>query len=187
MKIIILKNREFRFFLIVSILSLLMFGCSGDEINPNTDTPPIGEEPPVNSADELTQISINTFGNAIVDDPKIIAEITISKANTINYQGNIGIETRGASSQSFPKKSYGLETRDSNDEDLDVSLLELPEEEDWILYAPYSDKSLMRNVLIYDLSRELNMYASRTKFVELTLNNSPKGLYVFMEKLKRDL
>ncbi len=35
----------------------------------------------------------------------------------------LGIEIRGGSSQSFPKKSYGFETRDKNNEDLNVSLL----------------------------------------------------------------
>lgn len=44
----------------------------------------------------------------------------------------------------------------------------------------------MRNVLIYELSRDLGRYASRTKFVDLKLNSSSKGTYVFMEKLKRD-
>jgi len=104
----------------------------------------------------------------------------------ITYQGNIGIEFRGASSQTFPKKSYGLETWDANNEDINVALLGLPEEEDWIFYGPYSDKSLMRNILIYDLSRDISMYASRSIFVDLTINNENLGVYVFMEKLKRD-
>ena len=30
------------------------------------------------------------------------------------------------------------------------------------------------------------MYASKTEFCELTINNDYKGVYVFMEKLKRD-
>ncbi len=140
----------------------------------------------VTPEDQLTQIEVNTNNGTIVDEPKINAEMTISQNDVILYEGPIGIEIRGASSQSFPKKSYGFETRDENNEDLDVALLEFPEEEDWILHGPYSDKSLMRNMLIYDLSRDIDMYASRTKLVELTINNSIQGVYVFMEKLKRD-
>jgi Spore coat assembly protein len=102
------------------------------------------------------------------------------------FNGNIAIEIRGKSSQMFPKKQYGFETRDEENEDMDVSLLDMPEEEDWILQAPYSDKSLIRNALIYDISREIGRYASRVKFVELTLNDVNDGVYVFMEKLKRD-
>ena len=150
--------------------------------------PPKFEEPPIvviNPADKLVQIAVNTNGGTIVDEPKINAKITISKTDVISFEGNIGIEIRGASSQSFPKKSYGLETRDENNEDLNVSLLGFPEEEDWILYGPYSDKSLVRNMLIYNLSRDMDRYASRTEFVELTINNEYKGVYIFMEKLKR--
>jgi hypothetical protein len=62
----------------------------------------------------------------------------------------------------------------------------MPEEEDWVLHGPYSDKSLMRNVLTFKLGRDLDQYASRTRFVELVLNNDYRGVYVFMEKIKRD-
>ena len=75
---------------------------------------------------------------------------------------------------------------DSVGDDLVVSLLGLPEEEDWILYGPYSDKTLMRNVLGYELARQLGYYSSSTKFCEVVLNNEYMGLYVLMEKLKRD-
>ncbi len=172
-------NLRIIFFLIFFTL-ILNTGCE------KTDAPLKDPIPEIKPEDRLPQILVNTNGGNIVDEPKINAEITISKANVISYEGNIGIEIRGASSQSFPKKSYGFETRDSNNEDLNVSLLGFPEEEDWILYGPYSDKSLLRNMLIYDLSREIDMYASRSQFVELSINNLYKGVYVFMEKLKRD-
>ena len=38
------------------------------------------------------------------------------------YDGFIGIEYRGASSQKWPKKQYGVETRDELGENLDVSI-----------------------------------------------------------------
>ena len=77
--------------------------------------------------------------------------MSIENKGELTYEGFIGIEIRGQSYKCF-QKQYGFETRDSENEDLDVSLLGLPEEEDWILHAPYSDKSLIRNVLIHDLS-----------------------------------
>ena len=91
-------------------------------------------------------------GQQIVDEPKINANLTvIENKNEINYK--IGIEIRGSSSQMFPKKSYGFETKNEDwSEDVDVSLGGFPEEEDWILYGPYSDKSLIRNKLTFDLS-----------------------------------
>lgn len=134
---------------------------------------------------ELPLFAINTNGNVIIDEPKVDAQLTISKEDVISHEGKIGIEFRGSTSQLFPKKSYGFETRDVDNEDTDVSLLDYPVEEDWILNGPYSDKSLIRNKLIYDLSRDMGRYASRSEFVELEINNEYRGVYVFMEKLKR--
>ncbi len=165
--------------LLLSCLVLLPISCNKDDASGGEIDGPKGVGIPL--------VSINTNGAVIVDEPKVNAEITIIEEDVVSYEGAIAIEFRGASSQAlFPKKSYGFETRDTNNEDLDVALLGFPEEEDWILNGPYSDKTLLRNVLIYDLSREMDMYASRTKLVELNVNDSYQGIYVFMEKLKRD-
>ncbi len=183
MKIALVTYRISHYFLFIWTLTVLLTSCGNDNIT----TPIDEEETEIEEEIPLPQININTDNNAvIVDEPKINAKITLSEEGIISYQGNIGIEIRGASSQMFPKKSFGFETRDENNEDLDVALFNFPEEEDWILYAPYSDKSLLRNVLIYDLSREIDRYASRTLFAELSINSVYKGVYVFMEKLKRD-
>jgi hypothetical protein len=167
-----------------SVFVLILLGsCSDSEDTVDSTAAQIVEIP---VADKLPQVFVNTNGQEIPDEPKIIAEMSIENKGELTYEGFIGIEIRGQSSQMFPKKQYGFETRDSENEDLDVSLLGLPEEEDWILHAPYSDKSLIRNALIYDLSRDIGRYSSRLVFVELILNNIYDGLYILMEKLKRD-
>lgn len=134
---------------------------------------------------------------AIIDEPKREADMGIiyngnGQRNFITdafneYDGKIGIELRGQSSQLFfDKKSYGIETRDTSGENRNVSLLGMPKENDWILYGPYSDKTMVRNSLIYQLSNEIGRYASRTQFVELVLDGDYRGVYVLMEKIKRD-
>ncbi len=178
--------KKYTLFFLLSISILGITSCSNDDTISLTDIEEEVGEPEIAPEDRLPLFSINTNGSAIVDEPKIVADITILEADIVSFTGQIGIEIRGASSQMFPKKSYGLETRDENNEDLNVSILDMPEEEDWILYAPYSDKSLIRNILIYDLSRDMNRYASRSRFVELNINDTFQGVYVFMEKLKRD-
>ena len=134
---------------------------------------------------EIITLGVGPEGE-IVDEPKVPAALKISTKDSIYYEGTIGIEIRGESSQYFDKKSFGFETWDNQYNDIDVSLLGFPEEEDWILYGPFSDKSLIRNKLIYDLSNQMGRYASKTEFVELSINYEYKGLYIFMEKLKRD-
>ena len=173
------------------VLLFLSFSCSSDDITPADPDDEMAQEEdePVEIPLEarLAQVSIDTNGGTIVDEPKISSAALLMVGNDTVYNGNMGIEFRGASSQAiFPKKSYGLETWDENDEDINASLFDLPEEEDWILYGPYSDKTLIRNILIYDLSRAIGQYASRSLFVDLTIDDTYQGVYVFMEKLKRD-
>ena len=86
----------------------------------------------------------------------------------------------------FPKKSYGFETQDELGENLNVSILGLPPENDWIRYAPYSDKSLLRNVFTFTLGKCLGFYCSATVFCELIINDEYQGIYVLMEKIKQD-
>ena len=62
----------------------------------------------------------------------------------------------------------------------------MPIENDWIFNAPYTDKSLMRNVIIYKMARDAGRYASRTQYFELVLNGEYNGVYVMLEKIKRD-
>jgi len=151
---------------------------------------------PLKLDSNLPIIVINTNGRRIPDEPKITAEMGViyngkGKRNKLSdtfndYAGQIGIELRGNTSLDFPKKSYALETRKPDGENNNVPLLGLPQENDWILYAPYSDKSLMRNDLTFNLAMEIGRYAPRTRFCELVLNGEYRGIYVLMEKIKID-
>jgi CotH kinase protein len=100
------------------------------------------------------------------------------------FEGRVAINVRGRWSRRFPKKSYALEVRDPDGGNRDVALLGMPGDDDWILYASYNDRTLMRNVLAYDTARWMGRYAARTRFVELRLNGEYRGVYVLMEKLK---
>ncbi len=144
----------------------------------------------------LPIVIINTGNVEILDDPRITADMgIINNVNGLNklsdqhndYSGKISIELRGSSSQYiFPKKSYSIETQTFDGENNNVSLLNLPEENDWVLYGPYSDKTLLRNSLTYELSRQMGHYSPRTEHCELFLNNEYMGVYVLTEKIKRD-
>ena len=148
------------------------------------------------TSSNLPIVVINTNGQTIQDDPRIVCEMGIidngfGNINSINdpfndYNGNISIEYRGSSSQSFPKKAYALETQDSIGNNNNISLLGMPIENDWILYAPYTDKSLMRNFITFDLGRKMGNYSPRTVYCELVVNGEYRGIYILMEKIKRD-
>lgn len=148
------------------------------------------------TSSNLPIVIINTGNQTIPDEPKMMADMGIIwNANNArnyttdplnHYNGKVGIEVRGSSSQMFPKKGFGLELWDVNGNAIDSSILGMPKESDWILSASYSDKSLMNNVLSYHLAGQMGWYAPRTVYVELVIDGQYQGVYVMMEKIKRD-
>lgn len=110
-----------------------------------------------------------------------------------DYDGLGTIQRRGNTSLHLPKKSYTFHTVDNKNNQIKVSLLGLPKEEDWVLYAPFEDKTLLRDVLAFELARQMGRYAPRTRHVELFIQTDEQplsmrdyaGVYVLMEKIKR--
>lgn len=140
------------------------------------------------TSSNLPIVVINTNGATIPDDPKIPAGLKIYNkgagqrnylTDTPEFDGRSGIEIRGSSSQSFPKKSYGFESWDASGNSIDVSFLGMPSESDWILNANYTDKSFVRNVMAYQVWQNMGHYGTRYRFVELILNNEYQGIYIF--------
>jgi hypothetical protein len=146
------------------------------------------------TSSNLPIVVLDTYNVDIPDEPKIDGTMGIifNGDNNTNYMsdpfnefyGQIAIEKRGSSSNSFPMKSYALETRGPDSVNYNVSLFDWPSDNDWILYAPYTDKAMIRNVLTYDLGRQMGQYAPRTKLCEVILNGSYIGVYVLMERIK---
>ena len=119
-------------------------------------TPTWFSEPVTFETSNLPFIFVNTNGKTIIANTKIMADMkvlnSISEVNNVNdtvfeYNGKVGIEIRGNSSSGFPKKSYTVETRLDDTTSLNVKLLGLSKENDWVFHGPYPDKTLMRNVL----------------------------------------
>jgi len=154
----------------------------------------------VNFNSNLPLIIINTFGRGVPDGFKIPATARFidtlggraALTGAADYDGWAGIAVRGSSSTMFPKHSYSFETEGESGDDRSVSLLGFPKDSDWILYAPYTDKTLMRDVLAYELHGKMGHYSVRARFVEVFVDSSRgklnmsdyAGVYVFEEKLK---
>lgn len=136
----------------------------------------------------------------IPDDPKIWADLKIiyhedgsrnymtdqDNPEFLDYDERIKIELRGSSSQLLDKKQYGWTTYDNNGDKQNVSLLGMPEENDWILNGLAFDASLIRDYLNYNLARQLGQYATRTRYCEVVINGDYRGLYILQEKIKDD-
>ncbi len=149
----------------------------------------------------LPILIINTSGKGIAQDVRTMATVVAIEpfrsrggmGTRPEFQGNCQIEIRGQSSTGFPKLGYNLEINDANGNDLEVPLLGLPSESDWVLYNPYSDKPFLQNFLAYELHGKMGHYSPRCRFVEVFIDTTSgkldypgdyKGIYILIEKIK---
>ncbi len=185
--LIIVKNRQLHIFMkkvltISTMLSTWLACVSQTNVTLQSSNLPI--------------FIINTKGQTIANEPKVNVNLKViyngkGKINnvsdkTYHYNNNIGIEVRGNSSQSYPQQQYGFETRDSvKNANLDYPLLGMPADNDWVLYAPYNDISLLRNVLTYKIWNQMDHWGPRTRYCEVILNGEYRGIYILTESIKR--
>lgn len=139
-------------------------------------TTPVGQQ-----INDVTRIVCDM---GVIDNGPGVRNYLVNPYN--NYNGKIAIEVRGSTSQQYPKKSYGLETQDALGLNNNVPLLGLPVENDWILYGPYPDKTLIRDVMTFDIFQKMGHYASNWRYCELMINGQYQGLYILLERIKRD-
>ncbi|MHC5185074.1 MAG: CotH kinase family protein, partial [Planctomycetota bacterium] len=157
-----------------------------------------------NFTSNLPIVIIETHNNGIGDEfgnamSTIFIDVNqdtglASMTDIPDFAGRSGLHIRGESSAGWPKKQYALELWDDNNEDRKASLLGMPAESDWVLNAPYSDKTLMRNVLAFKWANDIGkgFAAPGTRLVEVFLNDDGgscsysdyNGIYVLMEKIK---
>lgn len=144
----------------------------------------------------LPLVVIDTRNQVITNEPKITVNLKVINNGPGNlnswfmdgtdYDGMAAIELRGQSSMGFPKKSYGFELRGVTGSDTSASLLGMPKEEDWILHAHYTDKTMLRNALTFYLgSRMGGAWQPRFRYCSVYLNGQYQGVYLLMEKIKR--
>jgi hypothetical protein len=161
----------------------------------------VPDEPATNFASNLPIVVLKTNGRFISKETETVAQASFfdvtnghaSSDRKPDYQGSVGIHLRGSSTLQLPKQSYTMHTLDKKGEQIKVPLLGLPKEEDWVLYAPFEDKTMIRDVLAFELMRKMGHYAPRTRYVELFMAHSEGplsmrdyvGVYVLMEKIKR--
>ncbi|MBI3870120.1 MAG: CotH kinase family protein [Verrucomicrobia bacterium] len=107
--------------------------------------------------------------------------------------GRALVNIRGRASLRYPKRSYTVKLTDEDGEDRVDALEGMPPDEDWVLYAPYPDKTMMRDALAYEMSRAMGHWAPRTTWVEVFVTDGKQklgkadyvGVYVLEERLKR--
>ena len=124
-------------------------------------------------------------------DPTYIAELDVElwaadyKPGQIVCDGvyfdDVGIRYRGGAAMTFPKKSWKVDFPDEEylDPDWDYERGKLN------IQAEYTDTTLMREQLTYDLMHDYGLLAPRSKFVKLYVNDAYYGLMTDVENPRR--
>ena len=118
-----------------------------------------------------------------------------SLGDTPSVSNAAGTHVRGQSSSGFPQRPYALEWWNSDDNDKDVAMLDLPADSDWVLYSPYNEETLMRNAVVYTTMLQWAGQGAgmRSRLVEVFFNQGTdgvtyadyRGIYLLVEKIKR--
>ena len=166
----------------------------------------IATDPALQHESELPIVVLETWGQPGIDDierprahrPAYLVVIEPGDDGLARlddpptWAGRIGMHIRGNSTaEEYPKKQYKLELWDEFDRDLPRPMLGMPAEADWVLHAPYSDKTFMRNHLVYRWSNRVGRWAARTRFVEAMIDRGDTldardyvGVYLWMDKVE---
>ena len=96
------------------------------------------------------------------------------------FSSGLGIRGRGNANWTLPKKPYRIKLNDK------AKLLDFPAKaKSWTLVNNYGDKTLMRNLLAFDISHHFNMaYTPVARPVDLVLNGEYKGCYQLCDQVE---
>lgn len=142
----------------------------------------------VNAQSRLTNLAtiyINTENKAGIEskDDYVNASLeAVSGEPSEEISGAaIQIRGRGNSTWRMPKKSYRIKFASK------LHFLNLPaKEDDWVLLANYSDKTLMRNAVAFEMSSQLGFeWTPSVKFVDLVINGNYVGNYMVSDQVER--
>ncbi len=159
-------------------------------------------EESINKYYNLPIVVMNTNSNKIKRDERIAGNIQIYNnkdginklSDEPNLISNASFKIRGNSTSKYPKKQYSIKLLSKKGKEKEESILGMPKDSEWILNAPFADKSLMRNYVALNTANEIMGYAPKVKFCEVFIvdDSSKKitkddyqGVYMMIEKINR--
>ena len=161
-----LKNK-----LLILLLITLSFGCVKDDIAPVVKIP-----------EKLPKILIFTENSEGITSKENYIEASaevIGRDEDENFTANLKIRGRGNSTWRLSKKPYQIKFKDKQ------KVLGMPKDKRWVLLANYTDKTMLRNELAFDISRLSNLaWTPESRFIELVINDEYQGIYQVTQKVE---
>lgn len=178
----------FKCLLLILSISVTLVSCRDNFV---IDNPPqqetVFQRDTIDDSNEcFYQLALTTKEPGVSIDSKDVYVDSVSliftnQSGDIDYKGYGRIKGRGNSTwTNSPKKPYTIKLYEK------ASLTGLPKDKSWVLLANYFDPTQLRNSVASFISSKISYleYTPHYKFVFLTLNNTPCGIYQIGEKLK---
>ncbi len=170
---------------VLGVLAILA-ACGTDPAQPPTaPAPPVVPAPPVATpvvASRLPVLRISTANAAPITSRDTYLPGSFRLSDTTGatlHEGTLEIRGRGNSTWEMPKKPYRLRLTTA------APLMRMPANRHWVLLANFSDKTLMRNDLAFEMSRAMGFeWTPRTETVDVELNGSYVGTYQLVEHIR---
>lgn len=142
----------------------------------------------------LPIVLIETSDQSITKAETIWAKVTvIDNENGKNYlddkynfQTPATLKYRGSSSFKLDKKQFRLEFFEKKEgtKKNDIPVMGMPEDSDWVLNGPFIDRTLIRDSLLYNVSRQILDWSPDTRYCEVFLDGMYRGVYLMTESVK---
>lgn len=132
----------------------------------------------------LPTVVINTEGAQEVtskeDELSSVVYVISEGGKNLLATEDTGVRGRGNASWQFPKKPYRLKFDEKQ------QLLDAPAKaKKWTLINNYGDKTLMRNILAFEISRRLGLaYTPYCQPVDVVLNGEYRGCYQLCDQIE---
>ncbi len=137
-------------------------------------------------------------GNITRDGPEMEGDMTLKDiTGSYEHSYRAALRIRGNASQHYPKKSYRLQVKNNLGSNMHVPLLGMRTDRRWLLLALWNEELKLVNRVSHQLwidmhrlpymseagGTDLPLTSIRTRFVDLFINSTYKGVYLFTEDM----
>jgi len=134
----------------------------------------------------LPVIYLSTDGNLAIDSKEDYVPGTVIIDGGRNFEGlpeaEMKIRGRGNSTWFLhPKKPFQMKLSEK------FEMLGMPEDKKWLFLAEYSDKTMMRNTVVFEMGYLSSLdWTPKSEFAEVYLNGDYNGTYNITQKVEED-
>lgn len=164
---------------LVSHLPLISISTNGQKIPGRPICNETGEVIDLETGDngeEEIKVEINIYDNK---------EAQNSIKNEEDIKSHALFKVRGNTSRHFDKNSYKISFVDDQELPIQYEVMGMAQGDEWALYGPFLDKTLIRNYMWLNISAKIMGYAPNVRFCECYIDGEYQGLYLMMETIEK--